>query len=132
MKAVLKLELFEDDFFWAQRKKAKMDPRVWEMRMKRLGPDKSPSWVARVRGVSEDGLRFDRQFVNGTRDYSEANSIGSRGVFCYYPLGDGVYEVNDRYKWGKVRRYFLLVQDGQKREITKEEAIQCLRNAISE
>jgi hypothetical protein len=96
--------------------------------MMRLGSDKSPSWLARM--VGHDGRHFIRQWPDGVRDYSEANHSGSRGIFIYYALPDGIYEVNDRYHWNKVRHYFIRVADATITKITREEAIACL-NATS-
>jgi O-methyltransferase involved in polyketide biosynthesis len=62
-----------------------------------------------------------RQQMRGTLDYSGANSTGSRGIFEYIPLTDGIYEVNDRYRWNKVRHYYLRVIGCIMTEITPEE-----------
>jgi len=118
MKAVIRLEMIADDYFW-HVKRGLWDFKRQMVYMRRLGTDKSPSWLAKL---TWDGDRMKREFQHGTRDYSRANSCGSRGIFTYYPLGDGVYEVNDRYKWSKVRRYFVEVKNGEIREISMGEA----------
>lgn len=78
-------------------------------------------WVARITGRdARFGLR--REFVRGVKDYSRANSVGSRGVYRYFFLASGVYEVNELQSWSRSRRYFLRVgADGGKTEITREE-----------
>lgn len=128
MRAVVRLELIADDFFYHQKHGGR--PFDWLLHyMMRLGPDKSPSWLAHL--VGHDGHRFVREWPNGVRDYSEANRSGSRGIFVYYALPDGIYEVNDRYHWNKVRRYYIRVSDATITEITREEAIACLKSATS-
>lgn len=123
MRAVLKLELIADDFFWAKRNKKNMPFQQWFRHMKKLGPDKSPSWVARLLP------NMEREFVQGTRDYSRANRSGSRGIYAYYALKPGIYEINERCKLNRVRRYFIQVVGDEYQEITREEA-ECLINDI--
>lgn len=78
-------------------------------------------WVARILGRdSTYGLK--REFVAGKKDYSAANADGSKGVFAYYALRDGVYEVNEPISRKESLRYFLRVTSGAAEEITKEEA----------
>ncbi len=81
-------------------------------------------WVARL---SLDGHgRFQREFVRCRKDYRKANAIGSRGVYCYYHLRDGIYEINSPESWSRCRRYFVKVSDGVLSEISRKEAIRCL------
>ena len=128
MRAILKLEAIADDYFYAKRHKSWSFDK--ELRyMSRLGPNKSPSWVARIIGI-EDELNFEREFIRGQRDYTEANSTGSRGIFIYYALIEGVYEINSRYHWRKVDHYFAKVEGVQITRITKDEVIECLKKAI--
>lgn len=119
MKSVIRLELIADDYFWHVRNGS----WGWEKQfqyMRRLGPDKSPSWVAGLL----PGMR--REYLHGTRDYSRANATGSRGIFEYHPLGNGVYEVNSRYALNRVKHYFILVEGETITEISREEAAQWL------
>ena len=83
-------------------------------------------WVARITGYnSRFGLH--REFLTGQRDYTRANGPGSRGIFLYYFLDDGLYEVNELVTWSRTRRYFLRVERGQAEEITTQEAAEtCL------
>lgn len=123
MRPVICLEAIGDDYFWHKRYGG------WtfmqELRyMRRLGPDKSPSWIARI--ILENG-EPKRKYLTGVRDYEKANATGSRGIFCYYPLRDGLYEINDRYCWDSVKHYFAIVRDGEINETSREEAIQWLR-----
>lgn len=119
MRAVIQLELIADDYFWHSRHNTwSFDKQLRYMR--RLGPDKSPSWVARLL----PGMK--REFLRGTRDYSRANATGSRGIFEIFVLLDGVYEINDRYHWNKVRHYYIRVDGETITEISRTEANQWL------
>jgi hypothetical protein len=123
--AVLKIEEIGDDFFWHER-----NDRLPEMQrgvyLRRLGPDTKPSWVARI---TFDGERLQRVFMKGARDYTHSNGVGSRGIFTYYALHSGIYEVHERLKWRKTRRYFIRVENAQITEVSREEALACLQNA---
>lgn len=109
MKAVLKLERFGDH----GRYRAYM------------GRDKSQPWVARLLGLSDE-WGFKREFIHGQTDYSNASGTGARGVYIYYPLDNGIYEVNRRTSWKNTKRYFIRVEDATITEITREEVLQCL------
>lgn len=85
-------------------------------------------WVARLTGL--DARRgFVREFVHGRKDYSNANSVGSRGVFYHYMLeDDAVYEVNQQISWGKRGvRVYLRVSGGVIYESTREGVEECIR-----
>ena len=131
MRAVLKLELIAEDYFIYQRdKKSKgAHSELMEHRGTQLGFDKKQVWVARL--LSYDGyLNFEREFTKGQRDYTDANGTGSRGIFIYYPLTPGIYEVHSRPTWQRTRRYFCRVTGTQITEISKEEAIKCLPKKV--
>lgn len=81
--------------------------------------DLSP-WVAQITGYDPTYF-YRRHFIRGNKDYSEGNSIGSRGVYLYFSLGDGIYEVKEHKSWGRTIRYFLRVHEGQATEITTGE-----------
>jgi hypothetical protein len=124
MRAVLKLEFIGENYF-SYKRKATQKSEAMERYGEFLGRDKSRPWVASISGFDEEN-RPVREFVRGQIDYSQASKNGSRGVFIYYPLKDGIYEVNDRQSWTTVQRYFVLVENGVITEIAKEAAIQCL------
>jgi hypothetical protein len=123
VKAVLRLELIADDAYrflrTATPERISRVPFRQYVRALRDTQHGMRPWVARITGE-----RIAPQLT----DYSEANSVGSRGVYAYYTLDDGVYEINDRVSWQRARRYFLRVQDGQKTEITREEGRRCRLN----
>lgn len=79
-------------------------------------------WVARIVWDTGDA-HMVRRFEKGIKDFSEANSVGSRGVQLRYALSPGLYEVKAREAWKTSRRYFLRVNgDGTAQEITQLEA----------
>jgi hypothetical protein len=83
--------------------------------------DKSRAWVARVR-IDANGW-VDREFVDpGAVDWSESNSVGSRGVYKRYWLEERVYyEVSSPESWSGTDRYFCEVINGEIIRMTKEE-----------
>ncbi len=129
LRAVLRIELIADDFFY-QQKRGMFDEEFdkWLRYAKRLGPDKRPSWAARINGITDRGT-FTRTFCEGYRDYTQANATGSRGIFVYYPLGDGVYEVHARVTMSEVDHYFLRVESGEMTRISRQEVIAWLEKS---
>lgn len=75
-------------------------------------------WVAEIAGIDDTKFGLKREFVNGIKDYSRANSKKTRGVMTHYTLSSGkVYEISDPHSWGKTDRYFAIVEDGQIKQI---------------
>lgn len=90
------------------------------------GPHLRP-WVARITGVTPDG-KLERVFMDGQKDYSLANSSGSRGIYFYYFLEPGLYEINERKTWKRAERYFAWIVNEQTLcKLTREEAMEWLR-----
>lgn len=80
-------------------------------------------WVAKLRGTSKR-FGFDREFLSGQKDYSQSNSVGSRGVVCHYHLQEGeFYDVFERVTWGKSRRYYCTIENNTLYELTREEVV---------
>lgn len=130
MRAVLKLESIGDNYFAYLRHKKKTGSVVPKMERlgEALGYNKKPTWVARLLGY--DGLNFEREFVWGQKDYLNSNGTGSRGVYIYYPLIDGIYEINERKTWRRIKRWYAKVNGDKIMEISKDKAIQCLLKII--
>ena len=82
----------------------------------------SNPWCARITGM-DSRFGFRREFMDGQKDYSQANSVGSRGIYLYYTLPPGVYEVFSRETWQGARRYFIRVQYGKITEIDRRAVI---------
>jgi len=125
MRAVLKLEIIGDNYLQQARliREGKLQmPRPTRRMIDviRYGRRELHPWVARITPKG-------REFVESVRDYRAANNIGSRGIFLYYALRPGTYEVNECVRLGKARRYFVRVAG------TDYEEIECPAiNTISE
>jgi hypothetical protein len=67
------------------------------------------------------GRNLGRAFMRGQKDYSEANSVGSRGVYLTFLLPpDSLYEVRSFLAWKNERRYFIRTTDtGEIEEVTE-------------
>lgn len=91
------------------------------------GPSQKP-WVAQIFGSDGRG-GFNRAFVSGAKDYSRANSKGTRGIYRFYTLEEGpIYEVNDRQTWRHTERYFARVQNGEMVRMGDEEVWSCVES----
>lgn len=80
-------------------------------------------WVARI--VACDPVAgLERVFLRPAKDYTGANSVGTRGVMLHFILDPGcAYEVFERVSWSRSRRYFCrALPDGGVEEISEGEA----------
>lgn len=106
MRAALKLELIGDDGIQALR---------------RYGVRMPQPWVARIVG-RDSTFGFKRRFERGIKDYTHANSVGSRGVYMIYTLEPGLYEVQQRISWKQWKRRYLWVKhDGTIEDVLRED-----------
>lgn len=132
MRAVLKLEIIGDNYYSYKRTlatgEAQETPRM-ERYAEMMGRDKTRPWVAKIMGT-DPKYEFRREFLRGQKDYSLANSVGSRGVYEYFALQDGIYEVHERFSWKGTRRYFICVQDTKITEISCDEVLEWLEKNI--
>lgn len=121
--AELALECIGDDLVQAHRRLQGYVPGAWGAA--KFRPPPSP-YVAEA--VALDGN--DRpllHFLGGRKDYSRANSVGSRGVYRWYHLAEGhVYKVFARESWTRSRTYWVTVRDGDIVEIDEAEVVECL------
>jgi hypothetical protein len=63
------------------------------------------------------------------KDYTKANSVGSRGVYAFYFLENGkVYEVKKPTSWKSSDHYFCRIENNQEVKMSAEETIKWLRN----
>lgn len=66
---------------------------------------------------------MERDFLDGKKDYSQANSVGSRGVYLFYVLRPGiVYEVHALTSWSGSEQYFCRVEGSELVRMTLNEA----------
>lgn len=94
---------------------------VVDERMRRaMRPPIRVPWVARITG-RDPKYGLARDFLRGRKDYADSNSIGSRGVYLYFTLADGVYEVRELKSWRRERRYFCRASGGELNELSREE-----------
>ena len=84
-------------------------------------------WVKQLLGIGDAG-KFHKRFVRGQKDYSRANSVGSRGVLLHFFLPPGVYQVQEKIAWRNVRPYFVESAAGLIKEISRMEAVTWLKN----
>jgi hypothetical protein len=93
-----------------------------------IGSFPSRAWAAEITGL-DPKYGFARKFLKPSVDYSEANSVGSRGVYRYYWLEEGkVYDVSSPKSWKRTDRYFCRVEDGNLIEMGKDEVKEWLKN----
>ncbi len=85
-----------------------------------FGKRPSRAWVAKVKNMH--GNYVEREFMQGQKDYSKANSVGTRGIYKHYFLEDGLYEVSSPQSWKSTDRYFIYVENGEMWRVTREEA----------
>lgn len=84
------------------------------------------AWVRRLLRAQNGGGLVAEQ-IHGHRDYSRANSVGSRGIYQTYVLHDGeFYEVSEPVSWRQTDHYFCTVESGQVVKMSEEEARQWL------
>lgn len=91
-------------------------------------------WVARLIALDSRWI-FRREFVKGVPDYSVARKSGGRGIYFYFALAPGFYEVYRPVSWNERRdeRFFIRVtEQGDVIDISKQEVIECLKNMDSE
>ncbi len=78
-------------------------------------------WVAEITGLSKK-YKYERNFLSCKKDYTKANSTGTRGIYAYYTLEENkLYEVKDPKSWGRTERYFCIIQDGELVKLEQEE-----------
>ena len=85
---------------------------------------KTRAWVAKVRVLPSGYVQ--REFLRpNAMDYTEANSVGSRGVYkCYWLQEQCYYEVSEPISWKNTDRYFCEVINGEIVRMTKEEVLE--------
>jgi hypothetical protein len=84
-----------------------------------------PAWVDWVKDIGPGGMEKVR--LKGQTDYSEANSVGSRGVYKYYFLSEGeLYHISSPKSWKTARQYFCRIEQDETIELSFEEAVQWL------
>ena len=92
------------------RKRRNGRPLSTNMFLKQGHLYKRRAWVAKI-SWGFNGI--EREFLNPARNYQNSNGPGSRGIFLYYWLPDGIYEISAPINWKKVDRYFCMVKNNK-------------------
>lgn len=91
-----------------------------------IGKMPASYFVAEITGLHPK-FKYERKFIRGQKDYSEANSVGSRGVYVYYYLEEGkIYDVKKPVSWKNDRRFFCRIQGYSLIELDEHEVKACL------
>jgi len=77
-------------------------------------------WCARITGA-DPTYGLAREFLKPNKGYLDANRNGSSGIYLYFNLAPGIYEVQEMLAWNLTRRYFLRSEAGQCQEISLQE-----------
>lgn len=98
------------------------------LKIERIGNDRlghQPAWVKLVKGLIPRGLI--EEFIQGNADYSNANSVGSRGIFEFYLLQEGeIYHVSSPRNFKQRDTYFCRVENGEIIRMEFDEVIKAL------
>lgn len=82
------------------------------------------AWIAEITGT-DPKYKFKREFLRYKKDYSRANSVGSRGVYANYILESGkIYDIKEH----KDRFYCTVTDNGNIVRLSESEVIECLKN----
>ncbi len=127
MKAILEIELIGDNAVQEIRMLNKITNNlIPETGDVAFGSCPPVGWVAEITGF-DLRYKYARTFLKFKKDYSRANSKGSRGVYAEYILEEGkIYDVKQPVTWKRDKRYFCTVRDWQIVEIDEMEVILCL------
>lgn len=100
----------------------------WGPRKRGGGAERRP-WIAQLLGL-DTKRGYERRFVDGARDYTEADRRG-RGTKLYFQLEHGrLYEVNRWRSRYKEERFFVRVDgDGDVVGVAQDEVTRILEEA---
>jgi len=96
-----------------------------------LIPPRPKPWVARITG-KDPRWKYKREFLAGVYDYSRVTTRrAGRGIYLYFFLAPGIYELFAPISWKHEMRYFARVNsDGELVKITEEELCKCLNTDL--
>jgi len=97
-----------------------------------IGSDRIPgpgqALVDKIIGISPDGV-LECKRMQGFRDYTYANSVGSRGIHIVYILSSGnLYFVSSPLSWKKIDQYYCRIKDGQIVRMNIHQVLAWLKN----
>jgi hypothetical protein len=123
MKHLIKIEAIGDDSFQTLSGMSKFMSQFIDRKPEKISPY---YWLAELTGLS-DTYKFERIFLKGNKDYSLANSKGSRGVFIYYTIEEEkFYEIKKPVTWRRTDRYFFTWYNNREYRLTEQQVIECL------
>jgi hypothetical protein len=94
----------------------------------KFGLDVSPdrAWIAQLVGIDGRG-GYTRAFLRAPRDYSRANSRGTRGVYRCFTLEEGlIYEINQPVNWKSNDRRIVHIMQGAEHAMTERDLVACV------
>lgn len=121
-----RLEAIGDDAWQRQRQSRLAGQMYVPSRLRDMRPERP--WVALINGLCPK-YEFHRGFLRGAVDYREADKRGSRGVYLYFALPPGLYEVYERLDHHRSRRYFVQVANLAVTEVSKKEVLTCMTSS---
>lgn len=123
MAYLLRLEAIGDDAAWRDSQARSFFAANGVCPAFVLGREKPRRpWVACITDAHPK-WGVERDFLRGQKDYSQANSKGSRGVYLFYILRPGeIYEVNALTSWSSSDRYFCRVEGEKLVRMTLDDA----------
>ena len=102
------------------------------LKIERIGSHRlgdRPAFVNEVLGFGPRGL--EEMPLKCQVDYSDANSVGSRGVYLYYFLEeDRIYHISAPISWNRLDEYYGLVKAGKIVRLRLEKVIEWLEKNI--
>ena len=106
--------------------------KVKYLKLENIGldmPTHRRPYCKQVITIGKNGFLVTRP-MQYNRDYAEANSVGSRGIFDYYVLHhNALYEINEPVTWKRCDHYYLYIDpNGDEYKMTREEVMICLSN----
>jgi len=70
---------------------------------------------------------FVKSYLKPHKDYTNANSVGTRGVFAYYIIQEAkIYEVLRPLSWNRSEHYYVQFYQGNGIRLTIDKVFQCL------
>ena len=76
--------------------------------------------------------KMQRDFLQGRKDYSQANASGSRGIYLRFVLYPGkIYEVFSAISCTRTERFYARVSNRSIERIDTHEVIACLKNQLA-
>lgn len=132
MKAVKEIELFgEDTRALFKFYTGVINDGVPGLGDRMIGGLPSSGWAAEITGT-DPKYKYARCFLKPKKDYSRANSKGSRGVYAEYVLESGrIYEFKEQVSNKRVIRYFCTVDDeGNVKDILESEVKEWLKTRL--